>query len=80
MVLRVTDSITFKLVNTFQKKGMGILSNLELRMEGFVLVRELIKPLGEFRQLSCYVIMSNKLLDQFFFGPIFVLATCKNHR
>ena len=35
MVLRITNSITFQLVNTFQKKGIAILSNLELRMEGF---------------------------------------------
>ena len=38
-------------------------------MEGFVLVRELIKPFGEFRQLSCYVIMTNKLRQSY--GTIF---------
>ena len=80
MVLRVTDRITFQLVNMLQKEGIAVLSNLELRMEGFVLVREYIKPVAEFRELSCYAIMPKRLIGQFFFGHISVLTTCKNHR
>ena len=48
MVVQITNSITLQLINTFQKKGTVILSNLELRMQGFVLIRELIKYFAEF--------------------------------
>ena len=46
VVLQIINSIAIQLINMLEKKGILIPSNLELRMDVFVLIRELIKPFG----------------------------------